>query len=385
MTAKFRGLTWDHPRGRVALEEHARTALDADGSALIAWDVHPLEGFESTPIAELAERYDVIVLDHPHLGDALAADAIRPLDEVFDPGFLGGIATACVGASYRSYVMDGRLWALPLDAATQVAVCAPDSVFEDPETWSDVTELAKDAPVALSLAGPHAFLTFASVCAALGVDPATEPGDGFVPAAVGEEAIDLLAQLGAKAPIGTESLNPVGLLERMRAVGDIAYIPLVYGYVNYAMGPGALRFGAAPSFRVGRRGSTIGGTGIAITTRSQPDAALIAHLAGLLDPSIQAGFIPDHAGQPSLRSAWNDGRVNAAAGDFYRRTRSTIEDAWIRPRVPGFVPFQSAASGMLREAILNRADPAATLRRLDALFDELGAAPTRTHHERIAR
>ncbi len=67
-----------------------------------------------------------------------------------------------------------------------------------------------------------------------------------------------------------------------------------------------LRFGDAPSGGIAtRRGSTIGGTGIAISSRCDPDDALLDHLAGLLDPEYAAHeFIPADAGQPSLRSAW---------------------------------------------------------------------------------
>jgi multiple sugar transport system substrate-binding protein len=377
MTAAFRGLTWDHPRGRSALEAAASVALADDGRPLIEWEAQPLEGFESTPIARLADRYDVIVLDHPHLGDALAAEAIRPLDDWFDPALLRDLSSSCVGPSYRSYVIGDRPWALPLDAATQVSASIPDAVDRLPVTWSQVVDLAGRAPVALSLAGPHAFLTFASVCVALGAEPATEPGRGFVDGAVGKEAIGLLRRIAERTPAAADALNPIGLLERMRTERDIAYIPLVYGYVNYASGPGALRFGDAPSSQPeGRHGSTIGGTGIALTTRSEPSAALIGHLSALLDRAAQTRFIPDNDGQPSFRSAWDDPRLNAAAGDFYRRTRATIEDAWVRPRVPGFVPFQSRASALIREAVTEHADIVATLRRIDALFDELAALAT---------
>jgi multiple sugar transport system substrate-binding protein len=119
----YRGLTWDHPRGRDALIAAAR------GSGLdLTWDVHPLSGFESTPIEQLAERYDVIVLDHPQLGDAIRHDCLQPLDEVVDADF--------VGPSVASYRMNGRLWAWPLDAATQVAATRVDLVGEPPRLWS---------------------------------------------------------------------------------------------------------------------------------------------------------------------------------------------------------------------------------------------------------
>ena len=245
--ARYRGLTWDHPRGRLALERAAATATDAAGERLIDWDAQPLEGFESSPIDELAARYDVIVLDHPHLGDAIATGAVRPLDSVFPADFLAEVGRGAVGPSAASYTLEGRLWALPLDAATQVAVSVPERVPTAPRTWAEVADLAAVAPVALSLAGPHAFLTYASLCVALGSEPSVLPGAGFVDPAVGERALGMLAGIARTLPPGTAELNPIGLLERMRRERDIAYIPLVYGYVTYATGPDPLRFDDAPS------------------------------------------------------------------------------------------------------------------------------------------
>ncbi|BDZ64066.1 type 2 periplasmic-binding domain-containing protein [Agromyces mangrovi Wang et al. 2018] len=370
----YRGLTWDHPRGRHALERAAEDAFGGDDRPLISWDVHPLEGFESTPIEELAERYDVIVLDHPHLGDALAHGSLQPLDDLFGRALVDRLAAGCVGPSFTSYRLDGHLWALPLDAATQVAVRVPELLETAPETWVEVEAL--DVPVALSLAGPHAFLSFASLCVALGEEPRVVPGEGLVSESVGAEAFGILARLAAHQPAGADAQNPIGLLDRMQQARDIAYIPLVYGYVTNATGPGALAFEDAPAATPGgRRGSTIGGTGIALSARCHPDEALVDHLAGLLDPDLQAGFIPANDGQPSLRSAWTDDAVNAASGDFYRNTLATIDDSWVRPRVPGYIPFQSAASAVLREALTGGADPVASVARINTMYDALAAAP----------
>jgi multiple sugar transport system substrate-binding protein len=375
--ARYRGLTWDHPRGRLALERAASTVTDAAGERLIEWDAQPLEGFEASPIEELAERYDVIVLDHPHLGDAIAAEAIRPLDTLFPAEFLAAVQRDAVGPSAASYTLDDRLWALPLDAATQVAVSVPELVPTSPRTWAEVADLATIAPVALSLAGPHAFLTYASVCVALGSEPSVVPGKGFVDPAVGERALGILSGISRALPRGTAELNPIGLLERMRRDRDIACIPLVYGYVTYATGPDPLRFDDAPSVEIAmRRGSTIGGTGIAVSSRCVPDDTLLAHLPGLLDPEYQRTRIPADAGQPSLRSAWTDDAVNAASGGFYRRTIATIEESWVRPRVPGYIPFQAAASAVLREGILDGRPGAVD--HVNDLFDRLAAVPERS-------
>mgnify|MGYP004180305107 CR=1 FL=1 len=58
----WKGLTWDHPRGFNALDAASRDT-NVPGSGTIAWDVQPLEGFESAPIADLCARYDLVVLD----------------------------------------------------------------------------------------------------------------------------------------------------------------------------------------------------------------------------------------------------------------------------------------------------------------------------------
>ena len=375
--ARYRGLTWDHPRGRLALERAAAAATDAAGERLIDWDAQPLEGFEASPIEELAARYDVIVLDHPHLGDAIATGALQPLDTVFPAEFLAEVARGAVGPSAASYTLEGHLWALPLDAATQVAVSVPELVPTAPRTWAEVADLATVAPVGLSLAGPHAFLSYASLCVALGSEPSVVPGAGFVDPAVGERALGMLAGIGRALPPRSAELNPLGLLERMRRERDIAYIPLVYGYVNYASGPDPVRFDDAPSEGTAtRRGSTIGGTGIAISSHCAPDDALLDHLARLLDPEYQRTRIPADAGQPSLRAAWTDGAVNAASRDFYRRTLATIEQSWVRPRVAGYVPFQGAASAVLREAILDGRPGA--VEYVNDLFDRLAAVPERS-------
>ena len=59
MDARFQGLTWDHPRGFNAL---AAAALEIAPRGLLRWVKQPLEGFESHPIADLAARFDLIVL-----------------------------------------------------------------------------------------------------------------------------------------------------------------------------------------------------------------------------------------------------------------------------------------------------------------------------------
>ena len=357
MTA-YRGLTWDHPRGHAPL---AAAAERWAGEIEITWDVQPLEGFESTPIPELARRYDLIVLDHPHLGEAVAADCLVPVADLLGDDAVARIAAATVGAAAASYDYDGHSYALPLDAATQVQVLHPALTGDrpPPETWAEVLALADEHPIALSLAGPHALLTFCSICAGLGASP-------FEPSGTRVAAFAILAELAARSLRSLRDANPIQLLEAMARERAAACCPLVYGYVNYARpahGRAALRFVDAPAL-----GSTLGGTGIALTRRCRLAPELAEHLAWLLDPATQTTFIPGHQGQPSARAAWTDPALDASSGGFYSGTLRTTEAAWVRPRFPGFVAFQSRGSELIRDGLAQRMPGSRLLERLDALW-----------------
>lgn len=360
----FVALTWDHPRGRNALQAAASRLGGGDS---LRWDVQPLEGFESAPIEELADRYDLLVLDHPHLGDALAAGSLRPMDELFDAAQVRAWEAAAVGPSIASYRMAGRLWALPLDAATQVSARLRTQVEVAPADWDAVEQLAERGSVAFSLAGPHAFLSLCSIAVSFGDDPASGPG-GLFDRPTAERALTLVRRLAQRVPEGTAALNPIGLLDRMREVDDIGYIPLVYGYVNYSSPD--LAFGPAP-VQGGRTGSTIGGTGIAVTSRCTPSPALLEHLRWLLDERTQRTFIPQHEGQPGTRAAWTDPDVDAAAHGFYSATLGTIETAWVRPRLRRYIPFQAAASAAVRSAVVGDRAPGAALDEIEERFATL--------------
>ncbi|TQK17689.1 carbohydrate ABC transporter substrate-binding protein (CUT1 family) [Microbacterium sp. SLBN-154] len=385
MTTVLTGLTWDHPRGREALE--AARAHAASVGVDLTWDVQSLEGFESAPIAELAQRYDVIVLDHPHLGDALASRCLRPMEAVVGSDVLKDIAHRAVGPSLASYRLAGSTWALPLDAATQVSARRTDLLDQEPRTWSDVVSVSARHPVALSVSGPHAYLSFASICHSFGAPLSGGASETIVDTGVGSLALGILRELSRRGPRGSEAQNPIALLERMITSDDIAYIPLVYGYVNYAnrRRTRAVTFADAPEGVGGVTGSTIGGTGIAVTTRAEVAAGLRKHLVWLLGDQTQTGFIPLHQGQPSVRAAWEDDAVNGSTGDFYRRTRRTIERAWVRPRFAGFVQLQRELSRVIREALANDSEPRTVLERMTALQnDAVARADLSTFEEAVS-
>ncbi|HCU91883.1 MAG TPA: hypothetical protein DHU96_03755, partial [Actinobacteria bacterium] len=274
----LRGITWDHPRGYAALAELERLDAKADTRygampAPLAWDRQPLAGFESQPIADLAGRYDLLVIDHPGLGAATAA--LHPLDDLFSPSELAAWAAAAVGPSFGSYHYAGHQWALPLDAAAQICVVRHDLMGgrPPPATWQEVAGLAREAPFALVLGGPHALLTLLAICAAQGVPPVAEaddgsPAGGFAEDAAARDAVltalDLLADVCARIDLALAAGNPIDVLEAMAVEDATACSPLVYGYVTYSepgRRPHQLAACDAPAWQPGGRpGSVLGGT-----------------------------------------------------------------------------------------------------------------------------
>lgn len=369
----YKALTWDHPRGYNALAAAAAVLDPARDGLSISWDKQPLEGFESHPIADLCARYDLVVLDHPHVGEAVEANCLQPLEEVFGSQAIAELAAATIGPCLSSYRYAGSHWALPLDAATQVMASRSDLLEGPlPETWDEVAALSRaTGKVALSLAGPHAILSYLSIATALGEPPAQSYPDRLVSAEVGRQAYERLAELAALSPKSVDDQNPIGILGHMATHDDVALCPLIYGYVNYAAPEAgkAVRFSNAPRIRAGARpGSTLGGTGIGISTRCAVTPELKNHLLWLMSAPAQAGFIPSHDGQPSRRSAWSDPAVNARWADFYRGTAETLEAAYVRPRHSGYIAFQTKASALLREAFNTRRPSAAVVAEIEAAY-----------------
>jgi multiple sugar transport system substrate-binding protein len=370
----YRGLTWDHPRGYSALLAASRQ-LDAESDGIsITWDKHSLEGFEAHPIGDLCKRYDLVVFDHPHVGEAVAAGCLQPLESLLAPGEIQALERETIGPCLSSYQLGGRHWGLPLDAATQVLAHRADlHAGPPPVTWDEVADLAEREPVALSLAGPHAALTFQSVVASLTSPEDSADPEQFVPQHAGLAALDLLARLAARSPLSVRDANPIGILGHMATHTDVVLCPLIYGYVNYSVASGptahAITFANAPrAMSGGRPGSTLGGTGIGISRRCVATQELLTHLRWLMSADAQAGFIPAHDGQPSRRSAWLDDAVNARWGNFYRNTAETLERAHVRPRHNHAIAFQSSASAFIREEIQNKREHRAILTGLQAMF-----------------
>jgi multiple sugar transport system substrate-binding protein len=369
----LRGMTWDHPRGYEPLVACSAEWLARTGVA-IEWDRRSLQDFESFPVEELARHYDLIVIDHPHIGQVTRDGCLVPLDRPGAEAALEDARRGSVGASYESYCRDGRVWALPIDAATQVQAWAPARLDAPPRDWDAVMALARAGRVLCPMRPPHSLMTFYTLCAHLGAPPAARD-DALIDAQTGAHAWALLQDLVAAIDPACFDMDPIATFEAMASPdAPSACAPLIYGYVSYAINgfrPTRIAFTDMPVVdERAPRGSALGGTGIAVSAlRDHIDAALDFAL-WVAGGEAQRTIYAPGGGQPGHAAAWEDAAVNAATGDFYRGTRATLDGAWVRPRHPGYMAFQQAASDRINAALRARAGAAQTIDALNARYRE---------------
>lgn len=368
-------MTWDHPRGYDPLAACAGIWQERTGIG-IEWERRSLQDFESFPVAELAERYDLIVIDHPHVGQITRERCLVPLDGAVHPE---PAEKEYVGASLASYRWEGHLWALPIDAAAQVQAWRPDRLESPPAAWQAMLELAAAGGVLCPLRPPHDLMALFTLSGLSG-SPAQADGPGFLDPAGARSAYELLRELTTLIDPACLTMDPIAVLERMSQPGSACVCaPLIYGYVSYSRPASepdcpraAIAFGDLIPLAPGAppAGSALGGTGIAVSARSSHVQEAIEFARWVAGPQAQCGPYLAGGGQPASSAAWDDAQANAASLDFYRNTRATLESAWLRPRHAGYMPFQHAAGERLREALESGEPAHSAITAINRLFQE---------------
>lgn len=347
----LKGMTWSHPRGYDPMVACSALWRERTG-VTIEWDKRSLQDFESYPVEDLARAYDLIVIDHPHVGQITAERCLAPLDIAGRDAERAALASGSVGQSYPSYGWQGRQWAFPIDAATQVQAWRPDALDAPPARWSEVLDLARQGRVLLPLRPPHVLMVFYTLAGNLGRACANDPAGDLIDRETGVEVFEAMREIAALVDPACFGMDPIAVSERMAEPGSgIVCAPLIYGYVSYATSgfrSHRLAFADIPAIGSGGPvGSALGGTGIAVSAFSKARDAAIDFAYWVASGDVQRGPYAAAGGQPGHAAAWEDQAVNAGTGDFYRNTRATLEGAWVRPRHDGYMAFQQAASDRL--------------------------------------
>jgi multiple sugar transport system substrate-binding protein len=375
-TAQLRGITWNHSRGYLPLVATAQRMQDRDPSVQIEWSKRSLKDFGDYPIERLIDQFDLLIIDHPFAGYAAEHPVLIPLDEHLPAEFLADQAANSVGPSHASYSMGGHQWALAVDAATPVSGWRPDVLERAgvavPESWEDLLALARRGLVIAPAAAVDSLMNLYMLCLGLGEEPFQSDRE-ICSAEVGTTALEMLRELIDLCGRDCIDRNPIRTWETLATSDSAAYCPFAYAYSNYArdeFGPNRLAFGGLVSLNGRRLRSTLGGTGLAISATCRDLPAALRYVEYTASPECQRTLYATHGGQPGHRAAWLDPELNLLTHGFFRDTLATHDEAHLRPRYPGYIPFQDQAGDVVRDYLRDGGSARAVLDRLNILYRE---------------
>lgn len=377
MTKKLRGITWNHSRGFVSVVATSQRFMELNPDVEITWEKRSLQHFADYPIQVLAEKYDLLVIDHPWAGYAADKNVLVRLEEKLPSEFLIDQAAHSVGLSHLSYNFGGCQSALAIDAATPVAAYRPDLFAREnislPETWDDLLALAKKGRVAFAGIPIDTLMQFYMLCITQGEEPFIGT-ECVVSEEMGLRVLEQLQELTHYCTPDMLDWNPIKVYEEMSTGDDLFYCPFAYGYANYA------RRGYAPHLlyftdmvSIGDHGklrSTLGGTGLAISVKCEEMDAALAYAMFTAKPEIQKTIYFESGGQPGHRSAWLDEESNRQTHDYFKNTLPALDRAYMRPRYSGYFHFQDHAGDVVRDYFRFGGDPKLVLDKLNVLYQE---------------
>lgn len=374
----LRGITWNHTRGYLPMVSTAQRFSELHPEVAIQWQVRSLQAFADEPLAELAQSFDLLVIDHPSIGFAAEAGLLLALDDHLPAGFLADQAQHSVGGSHPSYAWKSHQWALAIDAATPVSGWRADLLAranaEVPQTWEQLLELARRGLVAVPGLAIDSLMNVYMLAVALGEEPFLEPGQ-FISEATGLEVLRMLRSLVSACHPSCLERNPIATWEELANGDRIAYCPFAYGYSNYSRAGYAkhpLAVGGLVSLNLGTRlRSTLGGAGLAVSRSTAYLDLAVQYAEFTASSAIQSTLYFDAGGQPGHRSAWTNDEVNRRSNQFFSSTLPTLDAAYVRPRFPGYLDFQDSAAPLVHAYLTAGGDERAVIQKLNFLLAQL--------------
>jgi multiple sugar transport system substrate-binding protein len=371
----LRGIAWNHSRALPPLVATAQRFEELHPGVTITWAKRSLHDFGHSGLRPLAAQYDLLVIDHPMLGEAWRSRLLLDLQIRLPAEFLAGLAAESIGQSYGSYLFEGHLFALPIDVAAPTASYRLDLLarlgVNVPQTWEDVLRLARQGRVVMP--GHHAdlFLNFLGFCFSTG-SPIPSDAEHLVGRETALRCLAALRELTVHITPEACDWNPIRMYEEMAEGNRFAYCPFAFSYSNYARQGFARRLllFANPVRLEGEKPlrTVLGGTGMAISQQCRDPEIALEYAAYVAGPECQRTLYGLSGGQPAQRSAWKDEILNKVTAGFFANTLECMESAFIRPRYGGYVSLQERAGHPIAQYLREEMSAETALESIDAQY-----------------
>jgi multiple sugar transport system substrate-binding protein len=341
----------------------------------IKWEKRSLHAFGHASLAELAQAFDLIVVDHPMMGDAEATGALVDLSQLLSAQEYKDLENDSAGPSFASYVYMGKLYALPIDGAAPAASYRPDLLagagLEVPASWSELLALARRGMVRMPGFPADLFLNFMALCVSRG-SAVGIGSESLFKRSIALQCIDELRELASSMPSEIYEWNPIAIYEQMSSADAFAYCPFAYTYSNYSRAGFAarhIRFGSPVTTTDGAQLRTVlGGTGLAISGSCREVSIALEYSLYVAGRTCQSALYGICGGQPARRSAWQNETLNSLTDGFFERTLPSMESACVRPRYSGYIALQERAGVPIGDYLRVGGKPEQRLDEIDALY-----------------
>ncbi|MFY0628479.1 MAG: carbohydrate ABC transporter substrate-binding protein [Reichenbachiella sp.] len=351
---ELKGLTWDHPRGFDSIVAATSLFEQSYPDIRITWCKRTLKEFGDQPLDQFINENDLLMIDHPFVGEAHKNGLLSKLEPLMSAHFLAEQAKMHVGKSFESYTYQNHQYALPIDASAQFSAFHADVFLEKdiPRKWDQFLEMLSQYSFSKKVIWPLcptdlwcSFLTLSAQIAGVKKKVFNENG---LEQDIAQKAIEFLKNASENIPRVNWKLNPIQALELMTK-GNYAFSPILFGYISYSKNRSPIRFANSIAYNPDQPISLLGGVGLAISACSSHQRECAEFLKFVLRDEILSGCYFENSGQPSNLSSWQSTGLNKQSENFFANTMETMKHAYVRPRVSGFNQFQETASHFLHK------------------------------------
>ncbi len=370
----LKGMTWDHSRGYDPMIATSKIFASKHNNEIsIDWDKRSLQAFADRPIEKMVEEYDLMVIDYPHVGEVSAKGLLQNLDVEDYKNELKLLHKQSVGLSHQSYNIDGHQWALAIDAATQVCCFRHDLIQTLPKSWNDIIDLAKQKRVIWPLKPIHAISSFYSIYNNL-TNEFNPKDKNFIEKKVGIQTLKMMKRISAYLIDECFVMDPIKTAEILSETEDFFYSPYTYGFSNYSRKgyrKNLLTYGNVIDLsNKGPYGTHLGGTGIAISNKSQHKELALEYSYWIAGSECQQTIFYNSGGQPGNADAWENKNINFETNNFFTNTRLTLNQAWIRPRHNGYMKFQDESGNIINDYLQSNISEIKVIDKLALMYKE---------------
>lgn len=383
------GATWQHQRGYRPLYATAAAYSQVRPGVRIAW-----ESFEWDELLEVQRKellansgkYDLLMIDHPWLGEYVSKDWLIPVHDVFDAPTVREIQDDTPTKVLESYLFNGRLWALPFDASTQVFYYRRDvlenigqQVPQDFDALQEIAQLIHNPPsmygIGLPLRSFHAFDVFLSVFTAFGGQLFDEEGRWLYSSEPGEQALLTLSSMLKFSHPRSLAWGPWQSGNAIENGGTICFAPINYGYISF-------RSDCRQSSQVGvtmvpkvretqKRSSVLGGVGLAVAKATAHPKECADYCKFSMDRSVIEKFIATSCWQPGRKSILTNNRWDEFSGGFFGTLMHSIEFSYLRPRFDGWQTVEVECGEVISRFLRGEISSRQVLKAMDEVGERL--------------